>query len=471
MLFNTVVFFVFFLIVFAVYWRLDWKKQNIFVLLASYVFYGWWDWRFLFLLFFTTTLDFFVAKQVGKAASRRLKRNWLLVSIIANLSVLGFFKYFNFFVGSFAVVLEKVGFQANVPSLRIILPVGISFYTFQAMSYVIDVYRGKVGPARNWITYSTYVSFFPQLLAGPIGRGADLLPQFSTERKFDYEAGIDGARQILWGLFKKVAIADQLAMLVEKAYANPAHAPGPMLLCATYFFAIQIYCDFSGYSDMAIGMGKLLGIRLMQNFYYPYFSESIKEFWHRWHISLSSWFRDYFYIPLGGNRGTIWQVSRNLFLTFVVSGLWHGANWTFIVWGSFHGLILLLEDILRRAGVKILSLFGKAEHLLRILIVFHLALIGWVFFRSRSIGEAFNIIYRIMIFKAGDSLSWNPDWTIAVLSALFLVSIEWKKRSNKYPLEQLKLKVYYRWALYGFLIVFMFLLGPSKHIPFIYFQF
>ena len=338
MLFNSIDFVVFFPIVFLLYWfatKGDIKRQNILLLIASYFFYACWDYRFLFLLIFSTLLDYFTGLKMGDAKNQRTKKFWFWLSICVNLGFLGIFKYFNFFASSFSDALSLVGIRANFWTLNVILPVGISFYTFHGLSYVIDIYNSKIKPEKNFIDYSLFVSFFPLLVAGPIERATHLLPQIKQKRTFDYSKAIDGLRQILWGLFKKIVIADNCAEYANMAFNHSADHTGSTLVLGALMFTFQIYCDFSGYSDIALGTARLLGIELLRNFAFPYFSRDIAEFWRRWHISLSSWFRDYLYIPLGGSKGGTWMKVRNTFIIFLVSGFWHGANWTFI----FPGLL------------------------------------------------------------------------------------------------------------------------------------
>ncbi|MDN3644276.1 MBOAT family O-acyltransferase, partial [Lutimonas halocynthiae] len=337
MLFNSLDFAIFLPIVFVLYWFVtnkNLKLQNLLIVVASYVFYGWWDWRFLSLILFSTLVDYTVGRKLRDEnnGSRRLLLLW--TSIIVNLGFLGFFKYYNFFLDNFIEAFSFFGYVFKAGSLQIILPVGISFYTFQTLSYTIDVYKKKLEPTKDFIAFAAFVSFFPQLVAGPIERATNLLPQFYKKRTFDSNKAIDGLKQILWGLFKKVVIADNAAQFANEIFNNSGDYSGSTLFLGALFFAFQIYGDFSGYSDIAIGTSRLFGFNLMKNFAFPYFSRDIAEFWRRWHISLSTWFRDYLYIPLGGSRGGLSMKIRNTFIIFIVSGFWHGANWTFIVWGA-----------------------------------------------------------------------------------------------------------------------------------------
>jgi len=343
-LFNSISFAVFLPVVFTLYWLLKRRgprTQNLLIILASYVFYGWWDYRFLSLIVISSAVDYLAGGRISPETRPRWRKCWLAVSLAVNLGVLGFFKYFDFFAQSAQELMMSLGLNPDFPTLRIILPVGISFYTFQTLSYTIDIYRKKTPAIRDPVAFFAFVAFFPQLVAGPIERAKSLLPQFLRARNFDGVAARDGCKQILWGLFKKVVIADRLAGVADPVFADYAAYSGADQGIAIFAFAIQIYCDFSGYSDIAIGTARLFGINLMQNFSFPYFSRDIAEFWRRWHISLSTWFRDYVYVPLGGNRKGLAVRARNVMITFLVSGLWHGANWTFVAWGLIHGLLFL----------------------------------------------------------------------------------------------------------------------------------
>lgn len=353
MLFNSFEFLIFFLVVFTLYWGINrhLKLQNWLLFIASYVFYGWWDWSFLGLIFLSTVVDFFIGRKLYQVDKERARKWWLAFSMFFNLGLLGYFKYSNFFIDSFIEAFESLGIDLNVSTLSIILPVGISFYTFQTMSYSLDIYQKELKPTEDFIAFAAFVGFFPQLVAGPIERASRLLPQVSKPRKFNYDQAMDGVRLMLWGFFKKVVIADNLAPVVDDIFNNYQDHSGGTLVLGAVFFAFQIYGDFSGYSDIAIGVSKLFGVELMSNFKFPYFSRSIAEFWRRWHISLSTWFRDYLYIPLGGSRLGRWSSLRNVMIIFLVSGFWHGANWTFIIWGGIHGLLfvpLLLLNMNRK---------------------------------------------------------------------------------------------------------------------------
>jgi D-alanyl-lipoteichoic acid acyltransferase DltB (MBOAT superfamily) len=344
MLFNSVEFLIFLITVFVLYWfvfKKNLKAQNFLVLVASYLFYGWWDYRFLSLIFLSTIIDYIVGLKVFQALSQREKKIWMWLSVVFNLGMLGFFKYYNFFADSFAEALGSIGYTVDVLTLNIILPVGISFYTFQTMSYTLDIYKGKLEPTKDFIAFGAFVSFFPQLVAGPIERASNLLPQMHNKRAFKFEQGVEGIRLIIWGLFKKIVVADSLAIPVNEIFLNYQQCSSIALIIGAVFFAFQIYGDFSGYSDIARGVAKLFGFELMVNFNFPYFSRNIGEFWRKWHISLSTWFKDYVYIPLGGSKVGKLKAIRNILIIFLVSGFWHGANWTFIVWGAIHGVLFI----------------------------------------------------------------------------------------------------------------------------------
>ena len=405
MLFNSLEFFVFLPIVYFAYWFLNNKSlkvQNLLLLFSSYVFYGWWDYRFLSLILFSTIVDYFVGLGIAKTTNRKIKRNYLWVSIVCNLGLLGFFKYYNFFVDSFVETFSFFGHQiSNVWTLNIILPVGISFYTFQTLSYSLDIYKGKLKPTKDFVAFAAFVSFFPQLVAGPIERASNLMPQISRKRKFDYGQASDGLKLMLWGLFKKVVVADSLAPIVDDIFTNAGSYPSTTLILGAIFFGFQIYGDFSGYSDIAIGTSKLFGIELMSNFKFPYFSRNIAEFWRRWHISLSTWFRDYLYIPLGGSQNGMKTTIRNVFIIFVVSGFWHGANWTFIAWGGLHAIlfipVLIMGKNRKYVDKPIASgnFFPKLNEFFKILLTFFVITITWIFFRAQTIADAIGYTTRL----------------------------------------------------------------------------
>ena len=400
MLFNSIEYLLFLPLSFFLYWYVFNKKlngQNFLLLALSYLFYGWWDWRFLSLIIFSSIIDYTCGIAIHKAKKQIIKKRWLTLSMLVNLGFLGVFKYFNFFSKELAESFSTLGYEFNALTLDIILPVGISFYTFQTMSYTIDVYRKKLKPTNDIIAFFAFVSFFPQLVAGPIERATNLLPQFYTKRRFDYKQASDGLRQILWGLFKKIVVADNCALIVNQVFDNHADYSGSSLFIAAVFFAFQIYGDFSGYSDIAIGTARLFGFNLMQNFAFPYFSRDIAEFWRRWHISLSTWFRDYVYIPLGGSKGGTAMKVRNTFIIFIVSGFWHGANWTFIFWGALNAvyflpLLLLNKNRKNTNNIAENRLFINLRELYQVAVTFILTIFAWIFFRASSITHAFSYI-------------------------------------------------------------------------------
>ncbi|MAX81656.1 MAG: membrane-bound O-acyltransferase family protein [Crocinitomicaceae bacterium] len=478
MLFNSIDFAVFLPIVFVLYWFVTQKKltlQNVLIVIASYVFYGMWNWKFLSLIFFSTVVDYTVGIKLSQTENNKKRKALLWTSILVNLGVLMFFKYFNFFAESFSDAFTLFGSTIEPARLNIILPVGISFYTFQTMSYTIDVYRKKLEPTKDFIAFAAFVSFFPQLVAGPIERAAHLLPQFYQKRTFDYVKAVDGMRQIMWGLFKKVVVADNCAEYANYIFNNTADFNGSTLVLGALFFTFQIYGDFSGYSDIAIGTSRLFGFDLMQNFAFPYFSRDIAEFWRRWHISLSTWFRDYLYIPLGGSRGTLGMKVRNTFIIFLVSGFWHGANWTFIAWGFLNALYFLplLLTNNNRNHIEIVAqgkLLPSLKEGIQMLVTFSLVVFAWIFFRAENMQHAFSYIAGIF----SPSLFTMPTLLpkTVFLALLILGIIEWCERDGKYALETIGLrwKRPYRWALYYALMVLFFWLG-GKQQAFIYFQF
>ena len=480
MLFNSIEFAVFLPIVFLLYWFVfnrNLKLQNAFVVVASYVFYGWWDWRFLILIAFTSLCSYFAGLLIEKYRNTPKKAKAVnVINIVINLLILGTFKYYDFFATSFAQAF--LGGRTEGLLLHVILPVGISFYTFQALSYSIDVWRGKIEPTRDVIQFFAYVSFFPQLVAGPIERATNLLPQFGKPRSFDYETGVDGMRQILWGLFKKMVIADNCAVYVDEVFSTYQTQSGSTLLLAAILFAFQIYGDFSGYSDIAIGTAKLFGIKLMRNFNVPYFSRDIAEFWRRWHISLTTWFRDYVYIPLGGSRCSKGKIIRNTFVIFLLSGFWHGANWTFVVWGAYHALLFLPLILMGRnrryrdtvaEGRWLPSLKEAGQMLLTFLLV----VIGWIIFRAESIGQAWEIIIRICSSSLL-SIPWlmNRNFYIPVFCCLgLLLGVEWIQRGKNYPFDLSVIKTaWMRDTVYLVIFLLIFWLGGHAQ-TFIYFQF
>jgi len=406
MIFNSLEFFIFLFIVFVIYWlvlKKSLKAQNILLLVSSYVFYGWWDWRFLSLILLSTIVDYLVGISIDSSKKQSVRKRWLWVSVFFNVGLLGFFKYYNFFVDSWVDMISILGYEIkSVWTLKVILPVGISFYTFQTMSYSFDIYYKKVKPTKDFLSFAAFVSFFPQLVAGPIERASNLLHQILNKRTFNYDQCVGGLKLILWGLFKKIAIADSLGPIVDDVFTNYDTYPASTLVLGVTLFSFQIYCDFSGYSDIAIGTAKLFGIELMSNFKFPYFSRNIAEFWRRWHISLSAWFKYYVYIPLGGSYLTRLISIRNIAIVFLISGLWHGANWTFMFWGALHALAFIPVFLLgknttyKNSIVGEHSLFPSINEVLHILIVFSIVTLSWIFFRSESITDAFSFLERII---------------------------------------------------------------------------
>ena len=477
MLFNSLEFALFLPIVFLLYWFVfnrNLKLQNIFILAASYVFYGWWDWRFLFLIAFTSACTYVSGLLIEKYRDISGKAKTVhVLNIVVNLLILGVFKYYDFFVTSFADAF--LGGKTDGLLLKVILPVGISFYTFKALSYSIDVYREKLEPTHDVVQLFAYVGFFPQLLAGPIERATNLLPQFGKSRTFDYETGVDGMRQILWGLFKKMVIADNCAVYVDRIFSSYQTQSGSTLLLAAIFFAFQIYGDFSGYSDMAVGVGKLFGFKTMRNFSMPYFSRDIAEFWRRWHISLTTWFRDYVYIPLGGSRCSKAKIVRNTFVIFLLSGLWHGANWTYIAWGAFHALlflplILLGKNRKYKNTVAEGRFFPSLKEAGQMLLTFFLATVGWIIFRADSIVQAWAYLRGI----CSSSLFSRPDASGVTgfsLAICVMLLVEWFQRDKEHGLDLSGIKTgIVRYAVYLVVLFLTFALGGHA-VNFIYFQF
>lgn len=476
MSFNSWPFAVFLPVTFLLYWfvfqrRVRW--QNLFVVAASYLFYGWWDWRFLLLIAFTSGCCYLSGLGIERYARHARLIN--TANIVVNLAVLVFFKYWNFFVDSFAALF---GLDPGSVTLNVILPVGISFYTFQALSYSIDVYRRRIAAEHDPVVLFAYISFFPQLVAGPIERATQLLPQFGPARTFRYEEAVDGCRLMLWGLFKKVVIADTCAEGANNIFAYYDSADGGILALGALLFAFQIYGDFSGYSDIAIGCSKLFGIRLQRNFNVPYFSRDIAEFWRRWHISLNTWFRDYVYIPLGGSRCGRLCAVRNTFVIFLLSGLWHGANWTYVAWGAFHALLfvpLLLTGRNRRfSGPEAASL----REMPRMLLTLALVCIGWIVFRSETIADAWSYIVRMFRdFSAEGSLTQylsRPSLRLLAWTMPLLLTAEWLSRNRAHALDFGPRGIFRfraaRWSLYYILTIFI-LANIGKVETFIYFQF
>lgn len=478
MLFNSLSFLLFLPIVYFIYWLLSKKPvkfQNILLLLASYFFYANWDFKFLFLLLFSTGLDYISGIQIERAKSLKIKKAWFYSSIFINLGFLGLFKYYNFFIDSFTSLLSNFGFTVHPLTLNVILPVGISFYTFHGLSYVIDVYKEKIKAEKNVVDYSLFVSFFPLLVAGPIERATHLLPQLKIKRRFNYENTVLALKQILLGLFKKIVIADQCATHVNHIFNDVYAFNGSTLVLGAILFAFQIYGDFSGYSDIALGTARLFGINLLKNFSFPYFSRSISEFWRRWHISLSSWFRDYLYFPLGGSKKGLLITVRNTFIIFLVSGFWHGANWTFIVWGLLHALFIIPSVIFKtnRSYLDIVSqgrIFPRASEIFHIFITFTLVTFTWIFFRAESLIDALRYIRYIFtrnLFVTPKILPIN----LLVLIALFMI-IEWFGRESDFALQGLDSKINkkMRWFFY-YILVLTIIYFCGNEQEFIYFQF
>lgn len=481
MLFNSLSFAIFLPIVFVLYWLTKARrKQNILLMIASYYFYACWDWRFLFLLAFSTFLDYYTGLKIEESQKKSSKKFWFWLSIGVNLGFLGFFKYYNFFAESFAELFAGFGFQINPWVLQIILPVGISFYTFHGLSYVIDIYKERIKAEKSWIDYALFVSFFPLLVAGPIERATHLLPQIKKERNFSYSNAVDGLRQILWGLFKKMVVADNCAYYANMIFNDYHNYTGVTLIFGAVLFAFQIYGDFSGYSDIALGTARLFGFDLLRNFSYPYFSRDIAEFWRRWHISLSSWFRDYLYIPLGGSNGGNWMRIRNTFIIFIVSGFWHGANWTFIIWGFLNALFIMPSIILKtnRNNLNIVAegrIFPNIREIIQLIITFSLACFAWIFFRSNSVTDAFGYIGRIFS-TLGTGIGYpykllNGDLKVLIFLVIMLI-FEWFMREELHPLRKpfTKLPTIARWIIY-FLLATLVLLFAGEQAEFIYFQF
>lgn len=475
MLFNSLEYLLFLPLVFAIYWLVNKKSlqlQNVLLLASSYFFYACWDWRFLFLLIFSTALDYFTGIKMHEAENQRMKKFWFWLSIGINLGFLGVFKYYNFFADSFATLLSGFGFQANFWTLQIILPVGISFYTFHGLSYVIDIYKNRIEPERNVVEYSLFVSYFPLLVAGPIERATHLLPQIKKRRIFDYNKAVEGVFQIIWGLFKKIVIADNCAFFVNQLFDNSQNYSAGELWIGAVFFAFQIYGDFSGYSDIALGTSKLFGIDLLKNFKFPYFAKDIADFWRRWHISLSTWFRDYLYVPLGGSHGSMGLKIRNTFIIFLVSGFWHGANWTFIVWGVIHAF-LFLPLLLTNKNRNSLSEQGYSfKDIPKILFTFILVCLAWVFFRADNLHDALHYVGGMFHF-ADISFHFfikNAKYAlltfISLISILFLIFIEWNNLKKGHSEVLLSKKTVF------ILLLMLFFMGAYKNqLSFIYFQF
>lgn len=476
MLFNSVQFLWFLPLVFILYWLIGYRQlrlQNFLLLIASYVFYGWWDWRFLSLISFSILVDYFAAIRIYHAKDKFKARLWLTLSIIVNIGLLCFFKYYNFFVDSFIAMFAQLGYNMSPWSLNIILPVGISFYTFQTMAYTVDVYKKKIEPCTDFIAFAAFVSFFPQLVAGPIERASRLLPQITTGRKFNYVQIVQGLRLILWGLFKKIVVADSLAVVVNEIFTYTRAASGSAILLAAVFFAFQIYCDFSGYSDIAIGTSKLFGIELMSNFRFPYFSKNLVEFWRRWHISLSTWFRDYVYIPLGGSKQGLIIAVRNIIIVFLLSGLWHGANWTFVEWGAAHALLYVLVFVWMHISSKPQALSNISGNIVvkhvtgfvGAIITFSLVTAAWLLFRAETIAQAVLMFKKMILMVTWPFPNIEYLWYIAAL--LFF---EVLMKGNEREPAPFKSK-FIRYLYYSVLIYTIAIHIDKPANEFIYFRF
>ena len=475
--FHSISFVLFLLLTFALYWISNKRLslQNLVVVVASYTFYGWWDWRFLSLIFVSTVVDYLVGIGLAKSNKTAYRKRLLWLSIIVNLGLLGFFKYYHFFVDNFILAFASLGLQLTPTTLHIILPIGISFYTFQTLSYSIDVYHKKIQPTSNFLAFAAFVSFFPQLVAGPIERASHLLPQFLQQRQFQYHQAVEGLKQFLWGLVKKVIVADQCAEYADLIFAHPGRYSGSTLVLGAVFFSFQIYGDFSGYSDMAIGTSRLFGFDLKRNFAFPYFSRSIPEFWRRWHISLSTWFRDYVYIPLGGSRGSTWLTARNILLVFLISGFWHGASWKFVIWGGIHALLFLAYFIFQQHKnhqqiVAIDRAYPTLKELIQMLVTFGLVTLAWIFFRAENLSAALHYLSGIGTTSLFSIPEIRPSNLLALL--ILFVIMEWTGRKSHYAIEHLAADSsrVTRWGFY-MIICFSILLFHGKEQPFIYFQF
>ncbi|MCG8320862.1 MAG: MBOAT family protein [Cytophagales bacterium] len=488
MLFNSLEFLVFFPMVIALYFAIPARYRWFMLLLASYYFYMSWRVEYIILIVISTVVDFYCGKKMAQLPEKSARKKYLYLSLVSNLGLLFLFKYFNFFSRSASRVfgyLNDSFLHWNVLhdtyTLKLLLPVGISFYTFQTLSYTIDVYNGKTNAESHLGKFALFVSFFPQLVAGPIERSSHLLPQFHKDYDFDYNRVKEGLLLMVWGFFKKLVIADRLAEYVNEVYNNVDRYDGFHNIVATYFFAFQIYCDFSGYSDIAIGSALIMGFSLMQNFRRPYFATNIREFWSRWHISLSTWFRDYLYIPLGGNRVIKWRWYYNLFVTFVVSGLWHGANWTFIVWGFLHGSYLVLGYMTKNVRSKLLKSVkldpnSHLTRLLDVLVTFHLVLLAWIFFRANGISDTYVFLKNTLSLDVADLDRINlfrirSDWTISIVAIMLLIIIDFITERAKIRYYFNKMPGLLRWVVLVFTIGLIVFLGKFEEQDFLYFRF
>jgi alginate O-acetyltransferase complex protein AlgI len=485
MFFNSLDFAIFFPIIFILYWIVSKHitTRNLLIIVASYVFYGWWDWRFLILIVISSLVDFIVGQKIHHTQSKKKRKYFLLISLLVNLGFLAYFKYTNFFIETFIDSFRLFGRELEVSTLNIILPVGISFYTFQTLSYTIDIYRKQLKPTKDWISFFAFVAFFPQLVAGPIERASHLLPQFFKQHKFNYEQVKSGLLLIAFGLFKKMVIADRAAILVNQVYNNPTDYYGYEMVIATVLFAFQIYCDFSGYTDIAIGTARTMGFDIMKNFDSPYFSKSITEFWRRWHISLSTWFRDYVYIPLGGSRKGEYKTYANLFIVFVVSGLWHGAAITFVVWGAIHGVFIVIEKALTRLRKKVFTAKRQfLNYVFAIPFTFFIVCFAWVFFRANSFSDALLIIQNSLNFNSKPFLwdnmyinNFDERELWVLFTAILALSLkDFIDRNDTWIIKLNQTNFTIRWAVYLILalsIIFYGQYGDDSPAEFIYFQF
>lgn len=479
MSFNSIEFLFFLPLVFFLYWIPFRRKgktwQNVFIIFASYVFYGWWDIRFLGLIAFTTLCSYLSGKAIEKSSK---KIWWLWGNTLVNIGILVIFKYFDFFSKNLSIALEKIGFPVDIVTLNLVLPIGISFYTFQALGYTIDVYRNKLKPTDDIIAFFSFLSFFPQLVAGPIERASTLLPQFQRKRNFSYTEGVDGLRLILWGMFKKLVVADNCGAVVDMIFSNFTHYGGEQLFIGAVLFSFQIYGDFSGYSDMAVGIAKLFGIELTANFHTPYFSKDISEFWRRWHISLTTWFRDYVYIPLGGSHVNKTRVVRNITVVFLLSGLWHGADWSFIAWGVYNAalfvpIVMIGKKDKPTSHIATDKMSTSVRNCILIMSTFVLVTIGWVFFRSIDLESGWVYIKRMFLYF---NLTTYFHGKQALFWSLIMLMIEWKQRSCRFGLDfsnpsGLIVLTPVRWSIYIAIILVCMLFTPNNSGEFIYFQF
>ena len=480
MLFNSLQFAGFFVVVVMVYFAIPHRFRWMMLLAASYYFYMCWKAEYVVLIMFSTLVDYFAGLRMSMLSEQKRRRKYLWFSLVCNLGILFFYKYFNFLGQSVTEMLQAFNIYYDTPVFHVLLPVGISFYTFQTLSYTIDVYRGRIPAERHLGIYALYVSFWPQLVAGPIERTSHLLPQLKQRYAFDYDRVTGGLRLMLWGLFKKVVIADQLAVYVNKVYNHVGDYQGMPLLLATFFFAIQIYCDFSGYTDMARGAAQVMGFDLMENFNRPYFAKSIREFWQRWHISLSTWFRDYVYIPLGGQRTTRWRWHYNLILTFLLSGLWHGANWTFVTWGVLHGCYLIAENLSGSFQARLADHWFVGEHTLmnralRVGITMSMICFAWIFFRANSMADAWSVIGKMFLIRPDDlgiSVIGVPAFLRAMLLLLILFIVDMTERKSSIQLVVTRQPLVVRWLIYTGICWTIALAGVfGVRQEFIYFQF